>query len=78
MDKNGRVSILRMYLHRYLRVTPLLGILIFFSLTLALLGGGAPLFRPIMLAQAPTCLQYWWSAIAHVQNYINPTNVVSK
>jgi peptidoglycan/LPS O-acetylase OafA/YrhL len=68
MDKN-RLNILRMIFHRYLRYTPVLGVAILCAITL-----------PKYLANGPldvdefheNCEKYWWSALLHIQNYVNP------
>lgn len=77
MEKDGRVSILKMYIHRYLKVTPYVGILIYFLLALTPYSNDGPYFKFFTEAQVPACETYFWSAVLHVQNYVNPENIVS-
>lgn len=77
MEKDGRVSILKMYIHRYLKVTPYVGIIIYFLLTLTPYSNDGPYFKLFTEAQVPACETYFWSAVLHVQNYVNPENIVS-
>lgn len=68
IEKNN-LNILRMILHRYLRYTPVLGVAVLCTITLPRYCTSGPLdfgdFRE-------KCVQYWWSALLHVQNYVNP------
>lgn len=62
---------LKMIIHRYIRYTPVLAasILIFTSLSRHVKG-------PYPDAEgSENCRKYWWSALTHFQNYINPGNV---
>ena len=77
MEKDGRVSIFRMYIHRYLKVTPYVGVLIYFLLTLTQYSNDGPYFKFFTEAQVPACETYFWSAVLHVQNYVNPESIVS-
>lgn len=77
MEKDGRVSILKMYIHRYLKVTPYVGILIYFLLALTPYSSDGPYFKFFTEAQVPQCETYFWSAVLHVQNYVNPESLVS-
>ncbi|KAG5671530.1 hypothetical protein PVAND_001724 [Polypedilum vanderplanki] len=75
MDRTGRVRIWKMYLYRFMRVTPFIGILIFFLMTLTKYSSEGPYYGFFTSAQIPACEQYWWSAMLHVQNYVNPQDV---
>lgn len=61
-----------MYLHRYLRYTPSLAlmILVFTSLTKFLASG--PFYSP----DTGNCEKYWWTALLHVSVYTNPNEFV--
>lgn len=66
---NNTLNILRMILHRYLRYTPVFAVSILCTITL-----------PKYLATGPlelnefgeNCIDYWWSSLLHIQNYVNP------
>ncbi|XP_070502744.1 nose resistant to fluoxetine protein 6-like [Chironomus tepperi] len=68
IEKNN-LNILRMIFHRYLRYTPVLGVAVLCTIALPRYCTGGPLefgdFRE-------KCVDYWWSALLHVQNYVNP------
>lgn len=63
------LNIPRMILHRYIRYTPVLGVAILCTITLPKFIVHGPLeveeFRE-------NCVNYWWSAILHIHNYVNP------
>lgn len=73
-----RFNIWRMYLHRFLRYTPLLGAIILFLVTLMKQIVFGPFSylesRPSML---PNCEKWWWTTLLHVSNYVNPNEIVS-
>lgn len=77
IDRNGRVNVLKTYLHRYLRITPVVAILVLMLLTFFKFFGDGPYHTFMVNFHLPNCENYWWSALLHVQNYVNPTNVVS-
>lgn len=65
-----------MYIYRYMRVSPFVGILIFFMMTLTKFTNSGPYYDFLTQAQIPACEQYWWSAMLNIQNYVNPENIV--
>lgn len=70
------MNILSMYLHRYLRLTPMLCGLIFMTMTLVRFLASGP-FWPFMIDHfTGTCTRYWWSTLFYVQNYVNPNALV--
>lgn len=77
IERTGRVRIWKLYLYRIMRVTPFVGILIFFLMTLTKYSSEGPYYTFFTEAQLPACEQYWWSAMLHVQNYVNPDAIVS-
>ena len=77
MDKSGHVKIWKLYIFRLMRVTPFIGILIFFMMTLTPYQSSGPYYQFLTGAQIPACEEYWWSAMFHIQNYVNPDTIVS-
>lgn len=77
MDRDGRVSIFKMYIYRYVKVTAYVGVLIYLLLTLTPYSSDGPYYRFFTEAQVPACETYFWSAVLHVQNYVNPESIVS-
>lgn len=70
IDKN-RLNIPRMILHRYLRYTPVLGVAILCTITLPKYIISGPL-QSTSVELRENCVNYWWSALLHIQNYVNP------
>jgi hypothetical protein len=65
-------------LHRYLRVMPVLAILILIVLSIFKFMGSGPYFKFTQYAsQISQCQEYWWTALVHIQNYYNPLEAVS-
>ncbi|KAJ6633818.1 Nose resistant to fluoxetine protein 6, partial [Pseudolycoriella hygida] len=62
------VNILRMYLHRYLRYTPTLALIILFYVCFTKFLGSGPFFY----TYTENCEKYWWSALLHLTVYTNP------
>lgn len=69
---SGKLNPFRLYLHRYLRITPVLGATIFFVMSLQRFFGDGPYNKLIVEMNYPACIKYWWSAILHIQNIVNP------
>jgi hypothetical protein len=67
-----------MYLHRYLRTTPVLAFLILIALSVLKFMGDGPYFKlTIEGAQRYQCRENWWAALLHIQNYYAPLEAVS-
>lgn len=66
-----------MYLHRYLRLTPVLAILILLVVSFFRHIRSGPYSTVDYNNNAIPCTKYWWSALLHIQNYVNPQEVVS-
>lgn len=68
-----------MYLHRYLRYTPILAALLLFVVTLM----NHVIFGPLseldegLFNMVTNCEKWWWTTLLHVQNYVNPNEIVS-
>lgn len=61
-----------------MRITPVLGILILFSLSLFKFMGTGPFYQlTTHNAQIDPCSKYYWAALIHIQNYYNPLEAVS-
>ncbi|XP_058811134.1 nose resistant to fluoxetine protein 6-like [Topomyia yanbarensis] len=75
LDKKGKINPLMLYLHRYIRITAPLAALILFVVSFAKYMGEGILWKTILDVSDETCSQYWWSALLHIQNYVNPRNM---
>lgn len=56
-----------MYLHRYLRYTPALAVVILFYMSFMKFLGSGPFFNTF----TQNCENNWWSALLHVSVYTN-------
>lgn len=74
--RNGRLDVFSLYLHRFLRLTPLLGASIVMTMTLARFTGSGPFWPFTMDHLSGHCERYWWSTFLYIQNYVNPTELV--
>ncbi|XP_031623576.1 nose resistant to fluoxetine protein 6-like [Contarinia nasturtii] len=72
LEKKGRLNVLQLYVHRYLRLTPLLAISLLISVSLYRFGEIGPLWTAMIEMNKKQCENYWWSTLLYVQNYVNP------
>lgn len=66
-----------MYLHRYLRLTPLIAFMILFLMSFFKYMGSGPFWNIFM--DAPTiksCEDNWWKTLLYIQNYVTPDKMV--
>lgn len=75
--KTGRFNLVLFYLHRYIRITLPLAIVILFYVSMVQFLGTGPLQEYVYVNHQKPCQDYWWSALLHIQAYINPTPLVS-
>lgn len=71
-DKNEPFVLYRYYIKRYLRLTPVLAAAILIVMAFASRLGGGPAYEKVELALVDNCRKYWWSALLHIQNFVNP------
>ncbi|KAG5678861.1 hypothetical protein PVAND_008492 [Polypedilum vanderplanki] len=71
-----KFNIPKLYLHRFLRVTPVLAILILIALSIMKFMGSGPYFNFFLFGTTVSqCQDYYWTALLHIQNYYNPRDV---
>ncbi|XP_031635339.1 nose resistant to fluoxetine protein 6-like [Contarinia nasturtii] len=68
---NGRINIVQLYFHRYLRLTPVLGFSILFSMSLLRFFGSGPIWGIFLNKIYSVCARNWWSTLLYIQNYVN-------
>lgn len=66
-----------LYIHRFLRLTPLLAISVLLSTTLIRFIGDGPIWPDLVEYVKNQCERHWWSMLLYVQNYVNPDDFVS-
>ncbi|EDW67403.1 uncharacterized protein Dvir_GJ24124 [Drosophila virilis] len=68
----GRLNIPLMYLHRYLRLTPIVALAILVYMKLLPLLGDGPLFDSIKFDDYNHCKSTWFWTLLYLQNYATP------
>lgn len=66
-----------MYFNRIVRVTPILAVSILLSVSLMRFLGNGPLWPSIFETFNDKCKRNWGTTMLYVQNYANPSDVVS-
>lgn len=74
MSQRGvKFNLLIYILHRYMRTTPLLAVLVLVYTSLVLHFGSGPLWESHIQTDITShCEKNWWTAILHIQNYVHP------
>lgn len=76
-NSGKKVNILVFYFHRYIRLTPpLLAVVLFVMFLVPFLTSG-PDYPTYIASYTNFCLKNWWSTLLYVQNYVNPSSLVS-
>lgn len=78
LDTSGKINLWSLYLRRYIRITAPLAALILFAVSFLEYTGEGPLWNQMLGSTKDSCIKYWWSALLHIQNYVNPSNMVCK
>ncbi|ALC49280.1 CG3106 [Drosophila busckii] len=75
MDKTkGKLNIPMMYFHRYIRLTPVVAVVVLYIMSLYRYSGEGPMwFR--LGTQDQKCADTWWATLLYVQNYAFPYSI---
>lgn len=65
-----------MYLHRYIRLTPVVAVVVLYIMSLYKYSGEGPMWMKIG-TQDKRCEDSWWATLVYVQNYVYPYHIVS-
>lgn len=68
----------KMYLHRYLRLTPSVGAMYLVTITIFRFFGTGPTWSLITHFLKDTCKEKWWKFFLYIQNYTDPDEMVQK
>lgn len=71
-ERKGKINVLLLYFHRYLRLTPLLAVLILIAMSLYRFIGNGPIWPNMFNEVKITCDVNWWLALLYIQNYGDP------
>ncbi|EDW37664.1 GL27108 [Drosophila persimilis] len=65
----GKLNVPMMYLHRYLRLTPVLALAILIYMKILPIVGDGPLYGSVTFDNYTTCEETWYWSLLYVQNY---------
>ncbi|XP_062124809.1 nose resistant to fluoxetine protein 6-like [Drosophila sulfurigaster albostrigata] len=69
---NGKLNILMMYLHRYLRLTPVVALAILLYMKILPLFGDGPMYENVKFDDYNHCKRTWFWTLLYLQNYATP------
>lgn len=75
-NRGGHINIPMLYVHRYLRLTPLLVVIILLTTTLMRFFGNGPIWPTLTDLIRNQCERNWLSTLLYVQNYVNVNDMV--
>ena len=56
-------------------ITPILAVILLSLVAFSKSIPSSPLLNAALISE--NCKTYWWSALLHIQNYVNPLNMVT-
>ncbi|XP_055303304.1 O-acyltransferase like protein-like isoform X2 [Sitodiplosis mosellana] len=74
-ERKERLNLLQLYLHRFIRLTPLLGASFLFSMSLMRFFGSGPFWPTMLHFFHGECERYWWSTLLYIQNFVNQNDM---
>lgn len=72
----GKLNIPMMYFHRYIRLTPVVAVVVLYIMSLYKYSGAGPMWFKLGTQDA-RCADTWWATLLYVQNYAFPYSIVS-
>ncbi|XP_039962162.1 nose resistant to fluoxetine protein 6 [Bactrocera neohumeralis] len=70
----GKLNLGMMYFHRYIRLTPVVAVVILYIMSLYKYSGHGPMWMKIG-TQDERCSDTWWATLLYVQNYAFPKKI---
>ncbi|XP_061391658.1 nose resistant to fluoxetine protein 6 [Musca vetustissima] len=75
MEKTkGKLDIKMMYFHRYIRLTPVVAVVVLYIMSLYKYSGAGPMWMKLG-TQDKRCEESWWATLLYVQNYAFPYSI---
>ncbi|XP_005177891.1 O-acyltransferase like protein-like [Musca domestica] len=75
MEKTkGKLDIKLMYFHRYIRLTPVVAVVVLYIMSLYKYSGAGPMWMKLG-TQDKRCEESWWATLLYVQNYAFPYSI---
>lgn len=75
--RKHKMNLPLLYLHRFIRLTPLFGVSFLFSMSLLRFFGSGPFWNTMLHFFNGECERYWWAALLYIQNFVNQNDIVS-
>ncbi|XP_053699366.1 O-acyltransferase like protein-like [Sabethes cyaneus] len=75
LDRNRKLNVLKLWVHRIVRITPAYAATIFFAVAFTQYFGEGFLHKSITAENTDNCSKSWWSALLYVQNYVHQKNM---
>ncbi|XP_063234468.1 nose resistant to fluoxetine protein 6-like [Bacillus rossius redtenbacheri] len=72
--KNQPFNLLTFYLHRYIRLTPVYAVVIFFYATILYRLGSGPMWDEFIKDERRKCVDWWFNNLLYVNNYNSNNN----
>ncbi|XP_055600078.1 O-acyltransferase like protein-like [Uranotaenia lowii] len=69
LDATRKLNVPKMWLHRYIRITPAYAALIFFAIAFINEFGEGILYKTVSIEPVEACQKSWWAALLYIQNY---------
>lgn len=76
LEASRKLNIPMMYIHRYLRITPLVAFAMLFLVSIFKFFGRGPFWDGFVDGMSSTCEKYWWRNLLYIQNYFEITEMV--
>ncbi|KAF2881926.1 hypothetical protein ILUMI_24241 [Ignelater luminosus] len=73
--REQNLYIFKFYLHRFVRLMPLLSLMVVTYTTILKHLGSGPIWNMQVDPLFQSCQNYWWSTLLNIQNYINPSEM---
>ncbi|RZC36860.1 nose resistant to fluoxetine protein 6-like [Asbolus verrucosus] len=73
-DKGVKFNVILFYIHRYLRLTPALGVMALIHIYLLEYFGNGPLWKVVDVSLIQTCKDNWWSTLLYITNFVREGN----
>lgn len=76
LEKFKKLNVVIMYLHRYIRLTPLVAFAMLFLVSILKFFGSGPFWSTFVDGMSSTCEKNWWRNLLYIQNYFEITEMV--
>ncbi|KAK7866349.1 hypothetical protein R5R35_003276 [Gryllus longicercus] len=71
VERTNHFNVVKFYVHRYVRLTPALAIVLLLTVSLLNFMGTGPLWNTVYDYQREACEQNWWTNLLYVNNFVH-------